>query len=147
MRLTVSVLTCVAVSVVIPAFADPEASSPSATPATPASAAPAATATAPAPAAAAHPATSAAPAAADHPAVQIDAPSMDQLEKHFLSEGYKVEMHNGEKYFCRREEQMGSRLGGAKQCSTAQQLAFSEKDAKRQAEQAQHQQSSGPSSK
>jgi len=135
----------------IPAFADPEASSPSATPATPASAAPAATATAPATtpapaaaAAAAHPATSAAPAAAEHPAVEIDAPSMDQLEKHFLAEGYKIEMHSGEKYFCRREEQVGSRLGSAKQCSTAQQLAFTEKDAQRQAQDAQRQQSSGP---
>ena len=30
-------------------------------------------------------------------------PELDTLEKHFLSEGYKLEMHNGEKHFCRRE--------------------------------------------
>jgi hypothetical protein len=69
---------------------------------------------------------------------------MDQVEKHFLSEGYKVEMHNGEKYFCRHEEQLGSRLGGQKQCTTAQQLMFTEKDARRQLEHAQRNQTSSP---
>src|SRR6516164_11504940 len=141
MRLAVCLLTCIAASAMTAAFADPEASAPSATPATPASAtaaAPAAAAAATAAPAAAHPASSATPAAADKPSVEIDAPTMDQLEKHFLSEGYKVEMHNGEKYFCRREEQLGSRLGGQKQCATAQQLAFTEKDSRRQAEKAQH---------
>jgi len=69
---------------------------------------------------------------------------MDQLEKHFLSEGYKIEMHNGEKYFCRREEQLGSRLGGSKQCSTAQQLTWTEDDARRAAEHGQRNQASTP---
>jgi hypothetical protein len=132
-----------------PALADPEANAASATPA--ASAAPAAPAAAPAatPAsaaapAAAHPAASAAPAASEHAAVEVDAAQMDQLEKHFISEGYKVEMHNGEKLFCRREEQMGTRLGAQKQCSTAQQLMFTERDSRRQAEHAQHNQTSSP---
>jgi hypothetical protein len=135
MRLAVCVLTCVAATVVTPVFADPEASAPAATPATPASATPAA------PAAAAHPAT---PAAADKANVEIDAAKMDQLEKHFLSEGYKIEMHNGEKYFCRREEQLGSRLGGQKQCQTAQQLKWTEDDARRAAEHGQQNQGMGP---
>jgi hypothetical protein len=56
-------------------------------------------------------------------------PEYDAVEKHFLSEGYKLEMHNGEKMFCRREEQLGSRLGGQKVCSTAQQLQETERQA------------------
>jgi len=66
-------------------------------------------------------------------------------EKHFLAEGYKVEMRHGEKYFCRREDVLGSRLGGQKNCSTAQQLAQNEAEAKRITENAQHQQTHGPS--
>jgi hypothetical protein len=138
MRLAVSVLTCFALSATTAALADPATTEPSATPAAaPATPAPA-TAAAPA---AAHPA---APAAADHASVEISAAQMDQLEKHFLSEGYKIEMRNGEKYFCRREEQLGSRLGGQKQCSTAQQLDFQEKDAQRAAEHARSNQASSP---
>jgi hypothetical protein len=57
-------------------------------------------------------------------------PDIDSLEKHFLSEGYKLEMHNGEKYFCRREEELGSHLGGQKACSTAEQLQATEREAK-----------------
>jgi hypothetical protein len=38
-------------------------------------------------------------------------------------------MHNGEKLFCRREEQLGSRLGGQKVCSTALQLDVTERQA------------------
>jgi hypothetical protein len=54
----------------------------------------------------------------------------DVLEKHFLAEGYKEEMHNGEKYFCRREESTGSRLGARKVCGTTQQLEATEHEAK-----------------
>jgi hypothetical protein len=147
MRLAVSVLTCFALSAMTAALADPATTDPSAAAkapaAAPSTAAPAATATPATPAApatAAHPAASAAPAAD----VQVEAAQLDQQEKHFLSEGYKIEMHNGEKYYCRREEQMGSRLGGSKQCSTAQQLAFTEKDAQRQTEHAMHNQSVSP---
>jgi hypothetical protein len=55
---------------------------------------------------------------------------MDQVEKRFLSEGYKLEMHHGEKVFCRREDLLGSRLGAQKVCSTAQQLTATERQAK-----------------
>jgi uncharacterized iron-regulated membrane protein len=144
MRPAVSVLTCFVLSAMTAALADPATTDPSATAkapaAAPSTAAPAATATPAAPAAAPHPAASATPAAA----VEVDAAQLDQQEKHFLAEGYKIEMHNGEKYFCRREEQMGSRLGGQKQCATAQQLAFTEKDAQRQTEHAMHNQSVSP---
>lgn len=136
MRLAVSLLTCVAVSVLTPALADPPAS---ATPAAPATASPAPAAASATP--------SASQAAAVKPSVDVEAAKMDQAEKHFLAEGYKIEMHNGEKYFCRREEQLGSRLGGEKHCSTAQQLLYTEEDSQRQASDAVRQQATGPSGK
>lgn len=136
MRLAVSLLTCVAVSVLTPALADPPAS---ATPAAPATATPAPAAASATP--------SASQAAAVKPSVDVEAAKMDQAEKHFLAEGYKIEMHNGEKYFCRREEQLGSRLGGEKHCSTAQQLLYTEEDSQRQASDAVRQQATGPSGK
>ena len=140
MRLAVSLLTCVAVSVLTPALADPPAS---ATPAAPATATPAPAAASATPAAT----PSASQAAAVKPSVDVEAAKMDQAEKHFLAEGYKIEMHNGEKYFCRREEQLGSRLGGEKHCSTAQQLLYTEEDSQRQASDAVRQQATGPSGK
>ena len=153
MRLAVSLLTCVAVSVLTPVVADPapnEASANATSPASPASrtpepAVPAAPTPSPAAAPAAeHPAASATSAVADTPSVEIDAPAMERLEKHFLAEGYKIEIHNGEEYFCRYQEQLGSRLGGQKQCAAAQQLMFIEKDARRQLEHAQRNQTSTP---
>jgi hypothetical protein len=86
--------------------------------------------------------------AASKPAVVVQStPEVDQLEKHFLAEGYKMEMHNGEKYFCRREEELGSHLGGHKACSTAQQLAATEKEANSAFIRGQLMQSNGPGSK
>lgn len=55
----------------------------------------------------------------------------DALEKHFLSEGYSLEMHHGEKMYCRREQELGSRLGAKKYCSTGEQLAETERQAQR----------------
>jgi hypothetical protein len=75
------------------------------------------------------------------------APAVDQEEKHLVSEGYRIQMRNGEKYFCRREEELGSRLGGQIACGTEQQLEATEAQAKRMTQQAQSQQSTGPSSK
>jgi hypothetical protein len=39
-------------------------------------------------------------------------------DKEWLSRGYKLEMKNGEKYFCRREAEIGSRFE-RKTCNTA----------------------------
>lgn len=137
MRLVVSLLTSIAISVLTPALADPPASATSA--------APAAATPAPAAASATPSATpSASQPAAVKPSVDVEAAKMDQAEKHFLAEGYKIEMHHGEKYFCRREEQLGSRLGGEKHCSTAQELLYTEEDSQRQAREALHQQASTP---
>jgi hypothetical protein len=57
------------------------------------------------------------------------APDVSLDEKHFLAEGYKMEMRHGEKYFCRNEELLGTRLGREKVCSTAQQLKATEQQA------------------
>jgi hypothetical protein len=114
MRITVSVFAALGLAVATAVVADPPAQSPSAaTPAPDASA----------------------PASGQKTTVVVDAAAQQAaeqqsvLEKHFLAEGYKEEMHNGEKLFCRREQPMGSRLGAAKTCGTAEQLAANEREA------------------
>ena len=151
MRLVVGALACMAVGGISVALADPSTTSPAQTApstATPADTSPAATTPAPitaapvtpqaapptpastAPAPAAHAASAAAPAQDNKPAVIVQGtPEFDAVGKHFLAEGYKLEMRNGEKVFCRREEQLGSRLGGQKVCSTALQLMVTERQA------------------
>jgi hypothetical protein len=125
--------TCLGLGAISLALADPPAPSPSPTTAAPAAdvpaAAPAATAAPPA-------ATAAPPAAAGTPPAAAQAtssapatgPTVDQYEKHFLAEGYKLEMHNGQKLFCRTEEIVGSRLGGQRVCATLEQLRATETD-------------------
>jgi hypothetical protein len=129
MRLIVGALACMAVGGI--ALADPAATTPAATapaPTTPQAAPAPPASTTPAPAA--HAASAAAPAQDNKPAVIVQGtPEFDTVEKHFLAEGYKLEMRNGEKVFCRREEQLGSRLGGQKVCSTALQLMVTERQA------------------
>lgn len=136
MRSLLAILACVSGAGLSVALADPPAapasSSEAATQATPAtSGTPGNPAAAPTAAAAPAAATSAGGVTITGTApVTPAAPQSDPMEKHFLSEGYKIEMHNGEKYFCRREEEMGSRLGGQKYCSKIDQLKATEKEAK-----------------
>lgn len=106
------------------------ADDPPAAPANPPAAGAANTAPAPAAAATSAPASAAQPAAAAKPAAPA-AEQVDAQEKHFLAEGYTLEMHHGNKMFCRREEQMGTRLGAQKVCATGEQLTATERDAKR----------------
>ncbi|HXY95496.1 MAG TPA: hypothetical protein VEH00_00885 [Steroidobacteraceae bacterium] len=73
-------------------------------------------------------ATEANAAAKSEAAAQV---AEDAQEKHFLSEGYRLEMHHGEKMFCRREDTLGSRLGSKNYCSTAEQLTATERAAQR----------------
>jgi hypothetical protein len=124
MRFVVSVLALVSVGGVSSVLADPPAEAP-----------------APTSTAAAAPAAAVAPAAASAAA----APAQDPLEKHFLAEGYRVEMRGGKKMFCRREELLGSHLGGQKVCSTGEQLKANEAQAKELVERTQRQQVGGPS--
>ena len=48
-------------------------------------------------------------------------PELTPQEKELLSRGYKLEMRHGEKYFCIREAQIGSRFEN-KNCDTAQSI-------------------------
>ena len=48
-------------------------------------------------------------------------PELTALDKEILSRGYKLEMRHGEKYFCRREQQIGSRFE-TKSCNTAESI-------------------------
>ncbi len=127
MRSSIGILAFIGFGAVAVAFADPSATET----ATTATATPAAQATATAPAQPAAPATSATPAA---PKVAAPAASTsaaeEERERHFLSEGYRLEMRNGEKVFCRREEMLGSRLGAQKVCASALQLTETERQAK-----------------
>lgn len=126
---------------------DAATSAPATPTATASSAQPAAAATSAAPAAPDQDAQPAAPAKDARQTVVVQGtPEYDALEKHFLAEGYKLEMHNGEKMLCRREEELGSRLGGRKVCSTAQQLMVTERDAQRSVDRSMMQQNN-PSGK
>jgi hypothetical protein len=102
------------------ALADPPQSS-SAPEATAASA-PAA----PAPASAQSPAasTAASPAAT----AAANSAAEDTEAKRLLADGYKPEMRNGTKVWCRREGELGSRLGHQKHCGTAEELKMTVHD-------------------
>jgi hypothetical protein len=65
--------------------------------------------------------------------------SADPEEKRLRAMGYKMQMRNGEKVFCRREQVIGSRLEGKLICGTVQDLAASADQARQNVEHAQHQ--------
>ncbi len=147
MRSVLALLACVAGGGLSVALADPPAApastSEAATPATPAT--PGNPAAAPVAATSAGGGvTPAAPGAQPASSVTITA-EQAAMEKHFLAEGYKVEMRNGQKYYCRREETLGTRLGSQKFCSTEEQLKATEAQAKALVGTSQRQQASGPS--
>lgn len=48
-------------------------------------------------------------------------PDLTPEDKQLIARGYKLEMRQGEKYFCRREQQIGSRFE-IKTCDTAQSI-------------------------
>jgi hypothetical protein len=144
MRLVSGVLACVfagAVSVVLAEDPPPSTTNNSAPAAAAPSAARATTADSPAPVAGAPKSAVTVTAAATPPPA---APEVDQTDRHFLAEGYKMQMRNGQKVFCRREEQLGSRLGGALNCNTAEELKQIETQAHAAVERAQNQQATGP---
>jgi hypothetical protein len=135
MRLFFGVLVCIGSGAISVALADDPPSAPDT------ATSPTASASSPTQTPSAAPAN-AAKAVNTDAAVKAD-DSVGQ-ERHFLSEGYKIEMRNGEKMYCRREEQMGSRLGGQKNCSTPQQLTANETQAKELVERNQRQMARGP---
>jgi hypothetical protein len=118
MRFAVRVLACLGAGAISLAVADPPITAPD-TPAAPAAAtAPAATAPTPGTQA------SAVPSAAPTPAAAAPVkPAVDPEEKRLIAMGYKPEMRHGEKVFCRREEELGSRLARKLECGTVKELA------------------------
>jgi len=134
MRFISEVLACVFVGAVSMAVAEDPSADVTDNSAPAATAPAAATASTPAALAPVADATQHTAAAASPPA-----PAVDQTDKHFLAEGYKMQMRNGQKMFCRREEQLGSRLGGALTCNTAEELTQIEAQAKDTIERALHQ--------
>ena len=54
--------------------------------------------------------------------------------------GYRLEMRHGEKFYCRNEEVLGSRVGGRKVCGTVADLQDRERLSRDMAESAQRQQ-------
>ena len=90
---------------------------------------PASSATAPAP--------STVPAATSTSAAKPDI-NDEMLEKHFRSEGYKVEVRNGEKWYCKSMTETGTRLSSAKPvCSPGELLYIKEKQQRDDLEKAQ----------
>jgi hypothetical protein len=65
----------------------------------------------------------AATSAAKPVVIKSDKPELTHDEQLLVSKGYKLEIRNGQKIFCRREEVLGSRLGEKKVCGTASQFA------------------------
>ena len=104
------------------ALADPP-TGPDAAPAAAAAAASATTAPVPsAPAAS----TTSTPSASAPAAPAAAAPAKETeaaLEKRLTNSGYKPRMHNGTKVWCKRQDELGSRLGAQEVCGTADELA------------------------
>lgn len=65
------------------------------------------------------------------------ADQMDQLERHLRAEGYVVRMKEGEKLFCKRQENLGSRLMSGMQCATKEALQAREEHDQQEAQAAQ----------
>jgi hypothetical protein len=136
MRFLGAILATLAATGLTPCLADPPAS-PAAAASQPA---PAAT---PAPASTtSQPATPAAPTAASSSAASTAkaATANEQQEaadeKQLLVQGYTPEMRNGAKMWCKREQEIGSRLGShVKTCGTATELALRQREAQQQFQQ------------
>src|SRR5579863_882431 len=109
MRVFNGVVACIGVGAVSIVLADPAAAPQSSAPA---AATEAQTSLPASPSAAATPAVPVSPATAPAATITTAPPSgQEQLERHFLSEGYTSEMHGSQKVFCRRENSLGTRLG------------------------------------
>jgi hypothetical protein len=74
-------------------------------------------------------ATTGVPAPAPSPATSAPAapkgaaPELSAAENRLINLGYKPQMRNGEKIYCRREAPMGSRISSGQHCGTVAELA------------------------
>jgi cytoskeletal protein RodZ len=148
-RLIVALLTCVTLGGISLALAndpDPTPQPPAATQSeksstpradqttTTANATPPSASTAVAPADKAVTASSAVPGTA--PAQSPELPELAAEEKNLIAHGYRLEVRNGENYFCHAEAMVGTRFK-SKACGTAQQLAATRRNSKDVLERAQ----------
>ncbi len=123
MRLIVGILACLASTTLL-------ADEPPAPAATPAAVAAAPTATAQ------DTALTAPPAAAKAAPVDEEAAA-----KRLRARGYRLEKRDGHEVWCRREDTLGTRLGGHTVCRTAEEIRYDEETVKRDVKRIQ---SSGP---
>jgi hypothetical protein len=65
------------------------------------------------------------PAASPTAAAEVSA-----AEQHLINLGYKPQMRNGEKIYCRREAALGSRISASQHCGTVAQLATTTQEGK-----------------
>ena len=63
-----------------------------------------------------------APAAAAADTAKAKTVSLDETDRHLRLQGYTPQMRDGQKVYCRREETLGSRVGGKTVCSTPEQI-------------------------
>jgi len=134
-RLLIAVLALLGTGVFSVAAADPP-TTPAASPA------PAATSSSLGQPAASTAATTEAakPAASATPDATAQAAAQSAEEKRLLAAGYKPEMRNGTKYWCRSEAELGSHLAGHKVCGTADQIKVASHESQDSVEQAQRRQ-------
>lgn len=71
---------------------------------------------------------------AAEPAAAAPPPAIDPEEKRLIAQGYKAQMRNGEKVFCRREEQLGTRLSGRLICGTIADLKAAQEQTREEVE-------------
>ena len=123
MRLIVGLLTCCCAFTVTQTFADEPPAQTSSADQPAQTSSPAATPSAAAPASST---ASAQTTAASKPAASADATD-EATDKRLRSQGYKPEVRNGTKIYCRKEAELGSRFE-SKICGTAEQLSNANKD-------------------
>ena len=119
MRLALGLLTCLCIGSVTEALAADPPSQAATSTSTATSTTSAATDSATA--------KTTAPATANAPAAPAGNALSDAEEKKLISSGYRIETKKGEKFYCRREAQMGTRFEH-KVCSTAEQIKVRQQD-------------------
>ncbi|HZC86531.1 MAG TPA: hypothetical protein VE266_06010 [Steroidobacteraceae bacterium] len=83
------------------------------------------------------PPAASAPVASPPAAPKAAAPTLSAAEQRLLSQGYKPQMRNGAKIYCRREPALGSRISAGQHCGTVSQLTTATQDGKDYLDQAQ----------
>lgn len=68
------------------------------------------------------------PAASQPAAPTAAAAALSADEQRLLNQGYRPQMRNGEKIYCRREAELGSRISSVQHCGTVTQLKTATQD-------------------